>query len=100
VRRRWLQAVLISISLLAGTTFVAASLVVPAVLLLHVNDETLSRWSAIGQALSPIGVFFSGTAFIGIAVTLFIQRRELQNQRDELGMTRQEQARSSEVTLR
>jgi hypothetical protein len=100
VRRRWLQAVLISMSLLAGTAFVAASLIVPAVLLLHVDDRTLNRWSAIGQALSPIGVFFSGIAFISIAVTLFIQRRELQNQREELGMTRQEQARSSEVTLR
>ena len=78
----------------------AASLIVPVVLLLNANDETLNRWAAIGQALSPIGVFFSGIAFIGIAVTLFLQRRELQNQREELGMTRKEQARSSEVTLR
>lgn len=78
----------------------AASLIVPVVLLLDANDETLNRWAAIGQALSPIGVFFSGIAFIGIAVTLFLQRRELQNQREELGMTRKEQARSSEVTLR
>jgi hypothetical protein len=100
VRRRWLQPTLIGISLLAGAVFVAASLVVPVVLLLHVDGRTLSRWSEIGQALSPIGVFFSGIAFIGIAVTLFMQRRELQNQREELGMTIQEQARSSEVTLR
>jgi hypothetical protein len=100
VHRRWLQPTLIAISLVAGTAFVAASLVVPIVFLLRVDEKTLNRWSEIGQALSPVGVFFSGVAFIGIAVTLFIQRRELQNQREELGMTVQEQARSSEVTLR
>ncbi|MGH4019136.1 MAG: DUF6082 family protein [Pseudonocardiaceae bacterium] len=100
VRRRWLQTVLISASLLFGIAVVAASLVVPVILLLHVDDKTLNRWSQIGQALSPMGVFFSGIAFIGIAVTLFIQRRELQNQSEELGITREEQMRSSEVVMR
>ena len=38
---------------------------------MRVDDRTLSRWSQIGQALEPVGVFFSGVAFIGIAVTLF-----------------------------
>jgi hypothetical protein len=47
-----------------------------------------------------LAFFFSGTAFVGIAVTLFMQRRELQNQREELRMSRREQERSSEVTLR
>lgn len=86
--------------MIAGLVLVSASVVVPTLLLLHVNEKTLNQWSEIGQALSPIGIFFSGAAFIGIAVTLFMQRRELQNQRVELGMTREEQARNSEVVIR
>jgi len=70
------------------------------VLLLHADYRTLGRWSQVGQALEPIGVFFSGVAFIGIAITLFLQGRELQNQRDELTITREEQQRSSEIALR
>jgi Family of unknown function (DUF6082) len=54
----------------------------------------------VGQALEPVGVFFSGVAFIGIALTLFLQGRELQNQREELTITREEQQRSSEIALR
>lgn len=72
----------------------------PTLLLLRVDDKTLNRWSQIGQAISPIGVFFSGIAFIGIALTLFLQRRELQNQREELSIARDEQQRNSEVALR
>ncbi len=45
-------------------------------------------------------VFFSGIAFIGIALTLFLQGRELQNQREELTITREEQQRSSEIAMR
>lgn len=98
--RRRLQTVLTSAYLLLGIALVAATLVVPALVLLHANDETLNRWSEIGQALSAVGVFFSGVAFIGIAVTLVIQRRELENQRDELNIARDEQAHGSEVVLR
>ncbi|MEU8245864.1 hypothetical protein [Nonomuraea sp. NPDC048916] len=71
------------------------SLVVPAFLLLHADEKTLDRWSRIGEALSPVGVFFSGVAFVGIAVTLFLQGRELRNQREELTIAREEQQRSS-----
>lgn len=39
-------------------------------------------------------------AFIGIALTLFLQGRELQNQREESTITREEQQRSSEIALR
>ncbi|WP_326823730.1 DUF6082 family protein [Streptosporangium sp. NBC_01756] len=78
----------------------AVGLVIPAVLLLHSDEATLDRWSKIGEALSPIGVFFSGVAFIGIALTLFLQGRELRNQREELTIAREEQQRSSEIALR
>jgi hypothetical protein len=87
-------------SMIAGLALVAASVVVPALLLLHANEKTLNQWSQIGVALSPIGIFFSGAAFIGIAVTLFLQRRELQNQRVELSLTREEHARNSEFVIR
>lgn len=95
-----MRRLLISIYFLLGIAVITASLAVPTILLLHLNNNSLARWSEIGQALSPIGVFFSGIAFIGIAVTLLLQRRELQNQRDELAIARDEQVRSSEVVLR
>lgn len=79
---------------------VAASVVVPAALLVHADDRTVDRWAQVGQALQPVGVLFSGVAFIGIAVTLFLQGRELQNQREELTIAREEQRRTSEIALR
>ena len=100
VRRRRLDVLLISVSLLVGTAVIAASLAVPIILLLRLGDRQLNRWSEIGQALSPVGIFFSGIGFIAVAVTLLTQRRELQNQRDELSIAREEQARASEVVMR
>jgi hypothetical protein len=100
VSRRSSRTVAIGGGLLVGLALVTASVVVPVVLLLGADDKTLSRWSQIGQALEPVGVFFSGVAFIGIALTLFLQGRELQNQREELTITREEQQRSSEIALR
>jgi hypothetical protein len=96
--RRWVVAV--GAALIVGLSFVSASVIVPIILLLHHDDRTLSRWSQVGQALEPVGVFFSGVAFVGIAVTLFIQGRDLQNQREELAMAREEQQRSGEIALR
>lgn len=86
--------------LVAGATTVAASIVVPAVYLWNADDETLDRWSRIGEALSVIGVFFSGIAFLAIAGTLLLQQRELANQREELTLVREEQQRNSEISLR
>lgn len=83
-----------------GIASVTASLAVPMLLLLRLNDEQLNRWSEIGQALSPIGIFFSGVAFIGVAIALLIQQRELRNQHDEISIARDEQARASEVVMR
>lgn len=98
MNRRWVLT--IGVALTAGLSFVLASVIVPIVLLLNLDDRTLNRWSQVGQALQPVGVFFSGVAFIGIAVTLFLQGRDLQNQREELALTRAEQQRSGEIALR
>jgi hypothetical protein len=100
VSQRPLRIALTATVLLAGIALVAASLVVPTILLLHADDRTLNRWSQVGQAVSPVGVFFSGIAFIGITVTLFLQRRELHNQREELSIALADQQRSSEIALR
>jgi hypothetical protein len=100
VRRRRLQVMLIGACLVVGIAAVVASLLVPVLLLLRLNDAQLDRWSEIGQALSPVGIFFSGIAFIGVAVALLIQQRELQNQHDEISIAREEQARASEVVMR
>lgn len=56
-------------------------------------------YQRFGQAMQPVGVLFSGVAFIVIAITLF-QRADLGNQREELRITRDEQQRSSEIALR
>ncbi|GAA2087687.1 DUF6082 family protein [Actinomadura alba] len=100
MNRRVLRTALTAAALFGGIALVAASLVIPALLLLQADDRTLDRWSQIGQAVSPVGVFFSGIAFIGITLTLFLQRRELHNQREELTIAREEQQRSSEIALR
>lgn len=97
---RRVRALLITASLLVGMLLVIASVAVPIVLLLRLNDAQLGRWSEIGQALSPIGIFFSGVGFVAVAVTLLIQHRELQNQHDELSIAVEEQARASEVAMR
>lgn len=98
--RRWLRVLLTSSALLVGLVLVASSLIVPTLILLRVDDRTLNRWSQIGQAVSPVGVFFSGIAFIGITLTLLLQRRELHNQREELAIAMNEQQRTSEIALR
>jgi hypothetical protein len=95
-----LRVLLKGTALLLGLVLVASGLIVPTLLLLRVDDRTLNRWSQIGQAVSPVGVFFSGIAFIGITLTLFFQRRELQTQREELAVAMDEQRRVSEVALR
>lgn len=97
--KRWWPTLLGTV-LVLSLALVAASIVVPVVLLLGVNDRTLNRWAEIGAALSPVGIFFSGTAFIAIAVTLFLQGGQLRQQRKELNITQEEQKRSSEVVLR
>jgi hypothetical protein len=94
------RVVAVGAALAVGPSLVAVSVVVPIVLLLRLDDRTLSRWSQVGQALEPVAVFFSGIAFIGIAATLLLQGRELQNQREELAIARQEHQRSSEIALR
>lgn len=97
---RRLRAILIAASLIMGTLLVAASVTIPIILLIRLNSTQLSRWSEIGQALSPVGIFFSGIGFVAVAVTLLTQHRELQNQHDELSIAVEEQARASEVAMR
>jgi Family of unknown function (DUF6082) len=91
---------LLAVFVALGTASIIALVVVPIFLLLGADEQTVQRWADIGQALSPVGVLFSGVAFVGIALTLTLQRRELQNQREELGIIQEEQQRSSEVALR
>lgn len=100
MNRRWSRPIAIGAALAVGLALVTVSVTLPVVLLSRVDDQALNRWSQIGQALEPVGVFFSGVAFIGIALTLFLQGRELQNQREELSITREELQRSSEIALR
>lgn len=98
--RRIVRALLLAATALLGVACVATAIAVPMALLLSVDDKTLARWSNVGQAMSPVGIFFSGLAFIGIAITLALQGRQLRNQAEELRITREEQQQSNEVALR
>ncbi|MBB4778841.1 hypothetical protein [Actinomadura livida] len=51
-----------SLAIIAGLVIVVLCLLVPVLLLLRLDDDELARWSDIGQAVSPVTVFFSGTA--------------------------------------
>jgi Family of unknown function (DUF6082) len=100
VSQRWWRTLLLTAVTVLSLALVTASIAVPIILLLSADDRTLNRWAAIGQALSPVGIFFSGIAFIAIAVTLFLQGRQLRHQREELNITQEEQKRNSEIVLR
>jgi hypothetical protein len=97
---RWFRTVGIAAALFAGIAIVAASIAIPALFLLRADEDTLGRWAQIGEALSVVGVFFSGVAFLGIAFTLLLQQREIHAQREELSLLQEEQRRSSEIAVR
>ncbi|MEU9867383.1 DUF6082 family protein [Actinomadura sp. NPDC048021] len=88
----------ISLAIIAGHVVVVLCVLVPVLLLLR-QDE-LAHWSDSGQAISPVAVFFSGAAFLGITAALLMEGRELRNQREELRIAHEEQARGSELALR
>lgn len=90
----------IAVALLVGVALVAATVVVPILLLLGADEETLDRWARVGEAVAVVGVFFSGVAFIGIAFALLMQQRELLNQKNELDILKEQHRRNSEVSLR
>ncbi|GAA4937008.1 hypothetical protein GCM10023224_17470 [Streptomonospora halophila] len=100
MNRRGVRSAAVGAGVVLGVAAVAASLAIPALLLTGADGRTLDRWSKIGEAVAPVGVFFSGVAFIGIALTLFLQRRDLQNQRSQLDLAMEDQRSSSEISLR
>ncbi|MER7541810.1 DUF6082 family protein [Spirillospora sp. NPDC127506] len=91
---------LMGLAIGAGLVLLIFFVVVPIVLLLRLDEKELARWSDVGQAISPVGIFFSGAAFFGITAALLLQGRELRYQREELAIAREEQERSSEIALR
>ncbi|WP_322749642.1 MULTISPECIES: DUF6082 family protein [unclassified Frankia] len=84
----------------AGGLLIIATTIVPTLILLAVDQNTLNRWSLIGQAVAPVGVLYSGLALFAIILTLLLQRRDLHNQGEELAIALDEQRRSSEIALR
>jgi hypothetical protein len=79
---------------------IVASIVVPVIVLLRVDRETLDRWSLIGQAVTPLSLLYSGLALFAIIFALLMQRRDLHNQREALAIALDEQRRSGEIALR
>jgi Family of unknown function (DUF6082) len=94
------RTTLIATVSVAGALLVIATTVVPIILLLTVDRDTLNRWSLIGQAIAPVSVLYSGLALFAIVFTLIMQRRDLDNQGEELAVALEEQRRSSEIALR
>lgn len=94
------RALPMSLAIIAGLLVVVLCTLVPVLLLLQLNEDELARWADIGQAISPVAVFFSGAAFLGITAALLMQGRELRNQREELSIAQEEQTRSSELAMR
>ncbi|MFF5258745.1 DUF6082 family protein [Actinomadura viridis] len=90
----------VGLAIAVGLVAVVLIVCAPIVFLLGLKGSELERWADIGQAVTPVGIFFSGIAFLGIAAALLMQGHELRNQREELAIARQEQARSSELALR
>lgn len=97
--KRWHAATFL-IASLAALAVITGCVTGPIILLAHADDRELNRWSAIGQALTPVGIFFSGVAFIGIALTLLLQARDLRNQNDVLDIAREDQRRATLIALR
>ncbi|MFL6075814.1 MAG: DUF6082 family protein [Mycobacteriales bacterium] len=94
------RTAMISSAYIAGSLAIIASTVVPTVALVEADRAALNRWALIGQALAPVSVLYSGLALFTIVVTILLQRRDLQNQREELALALDEQRRSSEIALR
>jgi hypothetical protein len=99
VRRHVVRAAAVAAVLTFGCLFLG-SVLLPIVLLYRTDATTLERWSQIGQAVEPIGVFYSGAALFAVIVALAIQRRQLRTQARELSLALREQERSSEISLR
>ena len=60
----------------------------------------LGDWAVRGQfgdMFGAVNALFSGLAFAGLVVTIFLQRNELALQRNELELTRQELSRSAQA---
>ena len=72
--------------MVAGVVFICVSITVPVVLLLSASEATRERWSSIGQALSILATLYSGLAFLAVAVTLFLQRRQLNHQQQQISV--------------
>lgn len=100
MRRAFNSSAKVGLAIAVGLVAVVLMVCGPLIFLLGLDDAELDRWADIGQAVSPVGIFFSGIAFLGIAGALLMQGRELGNQREELAIARQEQARSSELAMR
>jgi hypothetical protein len=99
MRRHLFRGGAIAAAVATGLLFLGTVLV-PIVLLYRADDGTLNRWSLIGQALEPIGIFYSGAALFAVVVALAIQRRQLRTQARELSAALREQERNSEIALR
>lgn len=79
---RMRRALPMGLAIIARFLVVVLCTLVPVLLLFRLEEGELSCWSDIGQPISPVAVFFSGVAFLGIAVALLMQGRELRNQRE------------------
>lgn len=64
---------------------------------IYVQFDTWSDRGTFGDMFGAINTLFSGLAFAGIIIAIFLQSKELELQRKELELTRAELHRSSDA---
>ena len=85
-------------------SFVILSVTTYAIFLIYItwpiSNLTIANAGAFGHSFGIITSLFSGLAFIGIIITILLQREELQLQRRELTENRKEFAKSADAQER
>ncbi len=62
-----------------------------------VSELSIEKAAQFGDSFGIITSLFSGLAFIGLIITILLQRDELALQREELGLTRKELSKAGDA---
>lgn len=80
---------------LAASLLVTAHAVAIAYLTWPISEYSVEKAASIGDTYGWLTSFFSGLAFVGLIVAILLPRDELQLQRKELSLTRDEMTRQN-----
>lgn len=83
--------------ILHSAAFLAAFLAIYGAIVYCAAGGSWATAGTIGDTFGAMNAFFSGLAFLGIIVNLFMQREELSLQRKELSLTREQLEKSADA---